>query len=146
MMVEANKAIVERWVAALNAGDWTIFEDVLAPGLVAHTPAPPGGMAQPGRAGLIRNLQSIFAALPGFHETLDDLVAEGDRVAWRWTLYGRHTAPLGPVPPTGRPVRITGIEIWRIQDGRVVELWNEVDVLGFMQQLGLLPTPEPVAV
>ena len=51
-------------------------------------------------------------------------------------------APLGPIPPTGRPVRITGIEIWRFADGKVVELWNEVDVLGFMQQLGLIPAPE----
>jgi steroid delta-isomerase-like uncharacterized protein len=143
MSVEANRALVERWVAALNARRWDIVEEVLAPDLVAHTPAPPGGMALPGRDGLKQNLQGIWAALPDVHETLDDLFGVEDRLCWRWTVTGHQTAPLGPLPPTGRPVRITGIEIWRFAGGQVVEVWNEVDVLGFIQQLGLFPAPEP---
>ena len=142
MSVEANKALIGHWVAAYNAGNLDIIDEIMTPDLITHIPTPPGGMIVEGRAGLKQSLAGIRAALPDQHETLDDLIADGDRVAWRWTLHGHNRGPLGPIPPTGRPVRITGIEIWRFADGQVVELWNEVDVLGFMQQLGLIPTPE----
>src|SRR4051812_6157422 len=84
MSVEANKAVIGRWVAAYNAGNLDIIDEIMAPDLITHTPTPPDGMPVAGRAGLKRSLAGIQAALPDQHETLDDLIAEGDRIAWRW--------------------------------------------------------------
>ena len=78
---------------------------------------------------------------PGRH-VVEDLIAEGDKVVGRITAYGTHTGELFGVPATGREIRVSGIAIWRISDGKIVEHWHETDGLGLMQQLGVVPAPE----
>jgi predicted ester cyclase len=84
----------------------------------------------------------MFGPLADVHSTTEDMVAEGDKVAIRWTWRGTHNKGehIG-VTPTGKQAMITGISILRIAGGKIVEEWGEMDTLGFMEQLGVFPTP-----
>ncbi len=86
--------------------------------------------------------QEYFIAFPDLHITSDDLVAEGDKVAKRWTVTSTHKGKFMGIPATGNHIRVTGIEIFRIKDGKIVEVWVNMDNLGMMQQLGVIPGPE----
>jgi steroid delta-isomerase-like uncharacterized protein len=81
-------------------------------------------------------------AFPDVHITIEDQVAEGDRVVTRWTARGTHTGAFQGIPPTGKRGSMTGIDINRFADGKVVECWTNADDLGLLQQLGVIPTPE----
>ncbi len=83
----------------------------------------------------------MFAAFPDSNMTIDDTVAEGDRVVSRFTVRGTHRGEFQGIPPTGKQVTITGIAISRIEGGRVVEDWEELNMLGLMQQIGAIPAP-----
>lgn len=87
---------------------------------------------------LVTNTRSAF---PNIQGTIDDLVAERDKVAWRWTLRGTHLGSLSDTPPTGKQITITAIEISLFANGKIVEEWAVSDQLGLMQQLGIIPTP-----
>jgi predicted ester cyclase len=84
-------------------------------------------------------------AFPDLHFTVEDQIAAGDRVVTRWAGTGTHEGEFQGIPPTGRKVRISGIDIDRFASGKVVECWPEVNELGLLQQLGVLPAPELVA-
>ena len=83
--------------------------------------------------------QAYFAAFPDLHVTTDDLLAEGDRVVKVWTVNSTHKGDLMGTPATGKPIVIKGIEMFRIADGKIAELWVCMDNLGMMQQLGVIP-------
>ena len=70
---------------------------------------------------------------------LHDLIAESDRVVYRWMMSGTHLGPMRGIPPTGKPIAMTGITIMRIVEGKIVEGWHQYDALGMMQQLGMIP-------
>jgi steroid delta-isomerase-like uncharacterized protein len=138
---EANKAVVRRFVdeiwnrANLAAAEELMAEDALAGGQ-AHGP-------QAMREAVTRNA----VTLPDAHFTIDDIVAEGDRVVIRWTRRGTHLgvwdhAIFGRVPPTGNVITTTGINLFRLADGKIAERWQFRDDLGTVQQLGVLPTPQ----
>ncbi len=81
------------------------------------------------------------AAFEHLNVTVEEMVAEGDRVAARFTARGVHKGEFMGLPPTGTPIIMTGIEIFRIENGRIAELWGEANLLGLMQQLGIAPAP-----
>ena len=81
------------------------------------------------------------AALPDIRSTAEDVLAEGDRVAVRWTGSGTHTGEIMGVPPSGVRVSATGIFVFHIKDGKIVEYWENWDTLGFLQQIGAIPAP-----
>ena len=83
---------------------------------------------------------AFVASAPGTH-VVEDLIAEGDRVVGRITANGTHEGELLGIPRTGKQIRMTGMTIWRIADGKIVEHWSEMNVLGLLQQLGVSPTP-----
>jgi steroid delta-isomerase-like uncharacterized protein len=80
-------------------------------------------------------------AFPEIQMTVEDLIAEGDKVVTRWTARGTHQGELMGIPPSGNPVEVTGITIDRIEGGKVVETWANYDALGMMQQVGAVPEP-----
>jgi predicted ester cyclase len=82
-----------------------------------------------------------FAGIPDLSAKLEDLVAEGDKVVVRFTAEGTHDGTLLGVPPTGKRMRISGISIYRLAEGKFVEHWEEGDRLGLLQQLGVIPAP-----
>ena len=89
----------------------------------------------PGRDGLKALLSGFRAAFPDYRDLLEELVAEGDRVAARWTFRGTHQGAFQTTPATGKYVSMRGMSIFRLEDGRIVDDWTELDMLGFMRQI-----------
>lgn len=138
-MSEQNKAVIRKLVDGLwNRRDPKVFDATFSDRFVDRTPMPGTDGSKAGFKQMVMGLQSAFSE---DHTTLDDLVAEGDRVAWRWTFRGKHTGPLMGVPATGKQVTITGITIDRISGGQIVERWHQIDTMGMMQQIGAIPAP-----
>ena len=120
----------------LNTGDAAAAERIVAADFVDHS-NPPG--LQNGISGH-RGIVAIFrAAFPDVRWTIDDMIAEGDRVAMRLTMTGTQSGEFFGIPPTGRHVTVGGTHIVRVKDGRVAEHWGHNDDLGLMRQLGAIP-------
>jgi steroid delta-isomerase-like uncharacterized protein len=134
---EKNKVVARRFGEEVwGRGDLQAAEDVLAEAFIEHNPAPGQG---PGREGHTRVLKVWRASFPDLTITVDDMLADGDRVALRWTAHATHRGELMGMPATGRQVTLTGIDILRIVDGRIVERWGEFNSAEMLQQLGALP-------
>jgi steroid delta-isomerase-like uncharacterized protein len=132
---EQNKALVRRFSDEVwNKGKLDVVYDVFAEDYVRHDLRP--GNPPPGPAGQKRIAADFRAAFPDIHTTVDFVIAEGDMVVTRWTAEGTNTGVWGNVAPTGKRVRFSGVNIFRVENGKVVELWNYRDDLGLMQQLG----------
>lgn len=122
------------WEDGANQRRWDVLDEIIANDYVGH-----GAEDSRGREALKAVLMSYAAAFPDIHYTIEDLMSEGDRIICRWTARGTHKGPLLDIPPTGKPMTVTGISIDRVVDGKVVEGWTEFDMLGMLQQLGVLP-------
>ena len=127
---EANKATIRRLFAEVWVGDPAAADRFYAPG--------------PELEGLKAFATALYAAIPDWRVTIDDLVAEGDRVVVRWTGRGTHLGDWDGIAPTGRQLTTTGIDIEQMADGRIVREDGEVDMLGFLQQLGVVASPAEV--
>jgi steroid delta-isomerase-like uncharacterized protein len=136
MSIEENKALIRRLTQAQDAGDLAALDGLYAPDVVGHG-GPPG--IPEGLAGVKQFIAMLRAAFPDARTAVEDLVAEGDRVATRWTGTGTNSGSFMGLPPSGKRTTVTGIDIYRIADGKVVEHWSEWDALGLMQQLGVIP-------
>ena len=97
------------------------------------------------REQFIQLQESFLVSFPDQRVTIHDMVAEGDRVAVRATYSGTHTGPMGDVPPTGKAVESPFLAMFRIESGRIAELWVEWDNVAMLTQLGLFPAPPPPA-
>jgi steroid delta-isomerase-like uncharacterized protein len=143
-MSQENKALVQRFVEeAFNRGNLNVVDEVYAPSFISHDPAAPEEERSPEYA---KQFVGMYrSAFPDGHAVVEDLISEGDRVAYRWTYRGTHQGELMGIAPTGKQVTITGITIYRISGGKVEEEWNNFDQLGLLQQIGVAPTPEEAA-
>ena len=131
-----HKALVAEFIdAVFTRGELEAVDRYLAPGFVNHDPFP--GFA-PDREGLRQTAQVFRQAFPDWHAGQEAHIAEGDLVAERFTARGTHQGEIMGVAPTGREVTLAGINIFRVQDGKVVERWGRTDDLGFLQQLDRL--------
>ena len=137
MSVEENKALVRRFFDAFGRNDFAALEAVTSQDVVYHT-APPGLSA--GIEGYRELMAMYVSAFPDVQITVDDMIAEGDKVVTRFTAHGTHQGELQGIAPTGKPVTVTGIETMRVSGGKIVEGWVEFDQLGMLQQLGVIPT------
>jgi steroid delta-isomerase-like uncharacterized protein len=142
MSTEQNKATVRAWVeAAWNQGNLSMADGLYAADYVYHDPASPTEVR--GVEG-IKGLVTMYrTAMPDLRFTIEDMIAEGDKVVWRWTVRGTHRGPLMGIPATGRSGTVTGIIITRFANGKWQEDYNNWDTLGMLQQFGVIPTPEP---
>lgn len=139
--MEENKALVRRGTEeVLNKGNVAAIDEFFAPNLVPYILLPPGMTRD--REGYKQMVTAILTAFPDFHITVEVMVAEGDKVVARATTCGTHKGEFIGVAPTGKQATWTEIFIWRIEGGKVVEIWAEVDQLGLMQQLGVVPPPQ----
>jgi steroid delta-isomerase-like uncharacterized protein len=136
---EDNKALLRRFVDEVqSAGNIDLIDEICSPEFVNHSP-PPGIPAD--REG-IKIVTAMFrGAFPDSYFTVEDMLAEGDKVATRKTFHGTHEGEFMGIPPSGRSVSMGLIDIVRVSDGRVVEHWSMGDSLGMMQQLGVIPQP-----
>lgn len=135
---ERNKAAKRRYIEAFNRRDLAAFDDLFAPEYVLHATGFPEIR---GPEELRKAVAASLGALSGVQVIVDEMVAEGDRVATRWTLRARHTGTFMSVPATGRELAFSGTIIDRFVDGKVVEGWETVDMLGLMRQLGTVSAP-----
>lgn len=134
-----NSAIVRRFFeVGPSQGDLAAADALLHPEFSLHTPLPTPG---PGIEEMNNVITTCRAAFHGLHVTVDDIVADGEKVTARFTARGVHNGEFMGLPPTGRAITMTGIEIFRVQDGKIAELWGEANLMGLMQQLGILPVP-----
>jgi predicted ester cyclase len=132
-----NKALVRLFYHEIDKGNIDILDALVAEDYLDHNPPPFPGLA-PGREGLKQSFRMFQQATPGYHQ-IEDQIAEGDRVVTRLTSYGKHEGDLPGAPRTGHDLKMTSITIHRIAHGRLAEKWAEKDVLGFLQQLGVIP-------
>jgi steroid delta-isomerase-like uncharacterized protein len=134
-----NKTIAQRFNEDVwGRGDEAALEELLDPDFVDHG-ALPG--QSPDREGHRQTLVVFRNAFPDLQVTTEDIVAEGEKVVSRWTARGTHQGELMGIAPTGKEVTITGIDVLRIAEGKVVERWAEYNDLEMMQQLGVVPEP-----
>jgi steroid delta-isomerase-like uncharacterized protein len=133
-MPEENKALARRsWEAANNPDT---IDEVYAADLVWHEP----DQDIRGYEQAKQFVSTFFTAFPDLNATVEDVIAEGDKVVTRWTIRGTHQGEIEEFgPPTGKQAELQGISIHRIADGKIVEEWNRYDNLSLLQQLGLAP-------
>lgn len=136
MSVEKKKALVRRLVEALNTRNWAVLDKVMAPDYVDHY-ALPG--QKPGREGYREAFMSTPKAFPDFQFTIEDIIAEGDKVVVHLTFSGTHKGEFAGIAPTNKRVTYAHIRILRIVRGKFVEDWGFSDRLSALQQLGAVP-------
>ena len=136
-MSTQNEAIVQRWWQELwNGGDLAVADEIVAPGFTDHDPASP--WVPPGIDGcktLVTGYRTVF---PDIHFTIEQQVAAENTVVSHWRCRGTHKGELMGVAPTGKGTTVTGVTIDKINDGKIVESWNNWDTLGLMRQLGVV--------
>ncbi len=135
-----NKAAFRRFHDAMNSGDAELIakaiDEVVEPDVLIRTPLP---VQATGAQALKEVFARLHRAFPDLHVTVEDVVAEGDKVVSRNSVTGTHQGDYMGLPATGRPVAYNEIFIFRFVDGRIAETWGVVDVLAQMKQLGMLP-------
>ncbi len=137
MSLPENREIVRRYIDNLwGAGRLDLVEEIFASDFLDHNPDPvPGRPA--GRDGIKHDVQRIRAAFPDLAISADDIICEGDRVGLHWSARGTQTGDLIGIPATGRQVTMSGMQLFSIRDGRIVERWSVFDGIGVMRQLGV---------
>jgi steroid delta-isomerase-like uncharacterized protein len=136
MSIEENKAIVRRYQKAYNTNNLDDLDELVADDLITHALMP--GMP-PGLEGGKQIHRMTIAAIPDLSTAIEDLLAEGDKVVMRFTATGTFKNEFIGLPPTGKLITFTGISIFRLAGGNIVELWGQEDELGLMRQLGAIP-------
>jgi predicted ester cyclase len=138
MSTEENKAIVRRYREIHNSNDLAALDQVVDANIISHSGIP--GLP-PGLEGgkMVHNM--FLSAFPDSQVKTEDLIAEGDKVVERFSFHGTNKGSFMGAPPTGKQVTSTGMSVFRLANGKIVEHWGENDALGVMQQLGLIPMP-----
>ena len=137
MSTEDNKALVRRIIEEVwNQGNLAVVDELSDENVVNHNP--PGPPLQ-GPEAFKQFVLMYRSAFPDTHFTIEDEIAEGEKVVTRWTARGTHKGELMGIPPTGKQVTVTGISIDRFAGGKSIESWTNFDTLGMMQQLGVVP-------
>ena len=138
MSAERNKATFRRYVEEVgNDGNLDLADEIFDR-YRAHPPD--GSVLERGPEDVKRFMGEFREGFPDFHSTIEDMVAEGDKVVSSWTMRGTHQGEFRGIAPTGKQIAVTGIGIFRFSpEGKVIESWDNFDQLGMMRQLGALP-------
>jgi steroid delta-isomerase-like uncharacterized protein len=134
--LEKNKNIIRRMMWEMDKQNWTIIRELYAPNFTYHQPGNPKLLS---RDEFEKTMRMIYAAFPDGSQTIEDIVAECDKVVTRLTLRGTHRDDFMDIAATGKEVIQSNIIIFRITDGKITEAWEECDMLNVMQQLGAIP-------
>ncbi|RPI91001.1 MAG: ester cyclase [Chloroflexi bacterium] len=138
-MSEQNKILIRRAVEEVwNRRNFANLNELVSSDFVVHA----AGEEIHGREGVRQFYSVLHQAFPDIHFTIEEQIAEGDRVVTHWTARGTHRGEFNGIPATGKQFKVTAIDIDRIVDGKVVESWTNMDQLGLLQQLGVVPRLE----
>ncbi|GAC1447446.1 MAG: hypothetical protein PVSMB1_19730 [Gemmatimonadaceae bacterium] len=144
-MSDQNKALARRALEEVwNKGNLAVINELVASNATYHDANVPGGKFT-GPEGVKQFVQIYRGAFPDVRITIDDQIAERDTVCTRWTATGTHKGEFMGIAPTGKATTVTGVDIDRYQNGKVVEAWASYDMLGMLQQLGVVPSLAPAA-
>ncbi|HEX5414562.1 MAG TPA: ester cyclase [Chloroflexota bacterium] len=140
MSTEANKALLRQFFAYADqsaAGEdiWHHAAEIVAPTFRANVPGAPPLDFQ----GFRQFVEAFNAGFPGYRHDIEDMIAEGDKALARITWYGTHRGAFQGIPPTGKSAAMAGMNLIRVEDGRIAETWAIFDVMGMLQQLGVIP-------
>jgi predicted ester cyclase len=140
---EQNKAVARRvFLEIFGQGQMAVADEIVASDHVNSGPGALPGLP-PGPEGTKQLIMVYRTAFPDIQFTIDEQIAEGDRVMTRWTAVATHKGKLADMPPTGKRATVTGIGVDRIVKGKIAETWGIFDQFGMLQQLGAIPTPKP---
>jgi len=137
MSKEQNMATQQKLGGAAVSGDLDAFDEVFADDVVDHDPAPDQGSGPDGFKGFFNALRTAF---PDMNIEVEHAVQDEDNVAIAYTLTGTHDGELQGVAPTGKKVKVRGMQIARFEEGKIVERWGATDELGIMRQIGAVPS------
>jgi steroid delta-isomerase-like uncharacterized protein len=138
MATDEYKALLQRWIDVWHAGDLAAVDEFVTPDYVRHDP----NVSEVCGPDAEKQLIAMYrAAFPDLRFAVEDMVAEGDKVVTRLTARGTHRGELLGIPPTGRAIAISAMEIYRFDGDKIAEQWVVGDVLGLLQQLGAIPAP-----
>ena len=135
-MSEENKALVRRAIERLDQKDFGTFAEAMTPDYVAHMPGAPGPLDRQAHEQMAR---MFYGAFPDLKHTIEDQIAEGDKVVSRINITGTHQGDFQGIAPTGKQVSFSAISVVRLAGGKAAEQWLVSDSMGMMQQLGAIP-------
>ncbi len=140
MSIEENEAIIRRWLEeGWTNGNLSVADELIDPDFIAHVA---GGQAVPSGPDGVRQIVTAWrTGFPDGRMVIDDLIGVADKVVIRMTWRGTHQGDFYGIAPTNRQVSVTSIGIDRVVNGKIVEGWGEVDMLGMYQQLGVIAAP-----
>jgi predicted ester cyclase len=143
---ENNKQVLMRfWSEVWDQGKLDVVDEIFHPKFTDHGLAP--GLTKQGPEGAKEAVEQFRSGIPDLYLKVDDMVAEGDKVLTRWTAGGTHTGPLvsgrGAIPPTGKTATVRGFTLNRVEDGKIIDAWDNFDIMGMLQQLGVIPSGPP---
>ena len=136
-MLEQLKTIANLATEMWNTGDLSRFDEVYATNFINHDPSLPDVMDY---ESFKAHIAAMHKGMPDHKVVVQDEIAENDKIASRWVTTATHTGPLGGISPTGKKLTYTGLTIYRFEQGKIVEAWWNYDKLGFLQQLGIIPS------
>jgi steroid delta-isomerase-like uncharacterized protein len=137
MTVETNKIVMSRFLEFINTASESLAQELISPDAIFHVPGSPEPMRGP--AGYLAIIGMMRGGFPDIQWTLEEMVAEGDKVAARFTMRGTHQGTFFGVPPTGKKIAVQAMNIYRLSDGQFVEEHGQPDMLGLLQQIGAVP-------
>ena len=135
MSLEENKAIVRRWIESYNKHNLDSFDEFIAPDYIDH-------IHHGGPEGVKQVFNMAFKAFPDWHESIEEIIAEGDKVWVRLTYTGTHTGEFRGLAPTGKKITTIGVMIYRIVNRKLVEGWDLSDYMGLFKQIGAIEYSE----
>ena len=139
MSTDENKAVIRKMFTAMDAHDLDLIEqDLIDPGYHLHFDS----MPEMDKAGAVLFFRAFVSGFPDISHTIEEMIAEGDRVGCRLTVRGTNTAEFMGMPATNRSIEINSINVLRLKDGRIVDHQVNSDGIGMMRQLGLIPEPD----
>lgn len=138
MSQDENLATLRKHAEAVSSGNLSVLDEVFAPNVVDHDPAPDQG---PGPEGYKHFFSGLRAAFPDLTVTVDHLVQTETDIAIAYTIHGTHRGEFAGIEPTGRPITARGMQITRFEDGKIVERWGSSDELGMLLKLGAKVSP-----
>jgi predicted ester cyclase len=138
MSTTVNQAVLAAAIDSWNRGDLAAYMEIYDDNVALHGLPPE---LPPGREGARLYYDSLWAGFARPRLIIQDVIAAGDKLACRFQLEATHTGDFLGIPPTGKTIQVSGMTILRFVDGRCVERWNQADMLGWLQQLGAMPTP-----
>jgi steroid delta-isomerase-like uncharacterized protein len=139
MTAETNKLIMRRFTEFINTASEKLAEELISSDAIFHVPGRPEPMRGP--AGYLTIIGMMRGGFPDIQWTLEDMIAEGDKVAARFTMRGTHKGVFFGIPSTGKKIAVQAMNFYRLSGGKFIEEHGQPDMLGLLQQIGAVPTP-----